>query len=68
MDIKELFKPKVSKRDQYIEEHGVDPRTINRHYPDSGIRLRHCELGEEIHERGGTKSRRRTTLVWAPVE
>lgn len=49
-----------TKRQEYIEEHGRDPKT--------NLTVRPMELSEEIRPRGGKKSIRRTARVWVPAE
>jgi hypothetical protein len=53
----ERAKGRESKRHKYIEEHGVDPKTVNKFYPDSGVRMTPLEL---------TEKERRTARTWAP--
>jgi hypothetical protein len=64
----ERAKGRESKRQKYIEEHGVDPQTINKFYPNSGVRMTPLELTEKERTRGGKNSRRRTARTWAPSD
>lgn len=54
----ERSKERQSKRQQHIEEHGVDPAT--------GLTHRPLVLTEKTRKRGGKNSRRRTARVWEP--
>lgn len=59
-----------SKRQKYIEKHGVDPKTIS-HYggqDHGGTHVVPLELSERTRTRGGKNSRRRTARVWQPVK
>lgn len=63
----ERAKGRESKRDKYIEEHGKDPKTVNKFFPDSGAHMTQVVLTDKTRKRGGKKSRRRTARVWEPV-
>lgn len=40
-----------SKRAKHIREHGVDPKTVNKFYPNSGIRHHQMELVDGAWQR-----------------
>jgi hypothetical protein len=61
----ERAKGRESKRHKHIEEHGIDPKTVNKFYPKSGVRMTPLELTEKERTRGGKNSRRRTARTWA---
>lgn len=68
MKLVDLFKKDYkSKRQETIQETGIDPRTVNKFFPNSGVTHTRLELTDKTRTRGGKNSRRRTARVWEPA-